>query len=36
MAKKVSRSGAGNVVSMLFLIIVAFFMVLPMVYAVGN
>ena len=36
MAKKVSRSGAGNVASMLFLIIVACFMVLPMVYAVGN
>lgn len=36
MAKKVSRSGAGNFVSILFLIVVACFMVLPMVYAVGN
>ncbi len=36
MAKKVNRSNAGNILGILFLCIVACFMVLPMVYAVGN
>ncbi len=36
MAKKVNRSHAGNILGTLFLCIVACFMVLPMVYAVGN
>ena len=36
MAKKINRSGAGNVIGVLFLCVVACFMVLPMIYAVGN
>lgn len=36
MAKKLNRSGAGNFLGILFLIVIACFMVLPMVYAVGN
>ena len=36
MAKKVNRSGAGNFLGVLFLCVVACFIILPMVYAVGN
>jgi len=36
MAKKLNRSGAGNFAGILFLLIIACFMVLPLVYAVGN
>lgn len=36
MAKKLNRSGAGNFLGILFLVVIACFMVLPMVYAVGN
>ena len=36
MAKKINRSGAGNFLGIFFLCVVACFMVLPMVYAVGN
>ncbi|MBP5661912.1 MAG: carbohydrate ABC transporter permease, partial [Clostridia bacterium] len=36
MARKVNRSGAGNFVGILFLVVIAAFMVLPMIYAVGN
>ena len=36
MAKKLNRSGAGNFLGILFLVLIACFMVTPMVYAVGN
>ncbi|MBR2860972.1 MAG: carbohydrate ABC transporter permease [Clostridia bacterium] len=36
MAKKLSRSGAGNFLGIAFLCVIAVLMVLPMVYAVGN
>ncbi len=36
MAKKLNRSGAGNFTGIFFLCFIAIFMVIPLVYAIGN